>query len=268
MCPQPVLKSSGTGQKVGSMRRTIIAGNWKMNKTIPEAEQLARAVVEQTTGADQVDVVVCPSYVCLAPVAAVIRGTHVQLGAQDVHWESSGAYTGKISPGMLVSAGVKYVIIGHSEQRQYFGETNETVNKKVKAALAAGLLPIICVGELLAEREAGKTTDVVKSHVVGAYAGVPTAEALKTVIAYEPVWAIGTGKVATPDQAEEVHATIRGSVLTELYGASVAAQIRIQYGGSMKPDNAKELLAKPDIDGGLIGGAALKASDFAGIVRA
>lgn len=249
------------------MRQRIIAGNWKMNKTIPEAVELARGVVDATRGA-QAKVVVCPPYVGLAAVAEVLKGTHVALGAQDVHWEKSGAFTGKVSCEMLLSAGVEFVIIGHSEQRTYFGETNETVNKKVKAALGAGLLPIVCVGETLEEREAGRTEAVVEDHIVGAYAGLTAEAALKTVIAYEPVWAIGTGKVATPEQAQEVHAFIRGRLLTRLYGAEVAGKIQIQYGGSMKADNAAELLAKADIDGGLIGGASLKATDFAGIVRA
>ncbi len=249
------------------MRQRIIAGNWKMNKTIPEAIELAKGVVAATAGATA-EVVVCPTYVCLAAVGEVVKGTHVALGAQDMHWEKSGAFTGKVSADMLLSAGVRYVIIGHSEQRTYFHETNETVNKKVKAALAAGLLPIVCVGETLAEREGGRTQAVVEDHVVGGYAGLSPQDALKTVIAYEPVWAIGTGKVATPEQAQEVHAFIRGTLLMRLYGAEVAAAIRIQYGGSMKADNAAELLAKPDIDGGLIGGAALKAADFAGIVKA
>jgi len=249
------------------MRQRIIAGNWKMNKTIPEAVELATGVVAATAGA-KAEVVVCPTYVCLAAVGEVVKGTHVALGAQDPHWEKSGAFTGKVSADMLLSAGVRYVIIGHSEQRTYFHETNETVNKKVKTALAAGLLPIVCVGETLAERDAGRTEAVVEDHVNGAYAGLSAEDALKTVIAYEPVWAIGTGKVATPEQAQEVHAFIRNTLLKRLYGAEVAAAIRIQYGGSMKADNAPELLAKPDIDGGLIGGAALKPADFAGIVKA
>ncbi len=248
------------------MRRRIVAGNWKMNKTIPEAVELARKVVESTRGTET-EVVVCPSYVCLAPVEAVVRGTHVALGAQDVHWMKSGAFTGKVSPEMLLSAGVKYVIIGHSEQRTYFFETNETVNKKVKAALEAGLLPIICVGERLEEREAGKTEDVVRDHVLGAYAGLSRDEARKTVVAYEPVWAIGTGRNATPEQAEEVHAFIR-RLLAELYDAELASEIRIQYGGSMTADNAASLLSKPDVDGGLVGGASLKVPGFDAIVRA
>jgi triosephosphate isomerase len=246
-------------------RRIVIAGNWKMNKTVSEAVELAKAVVAKASEAPaSVDLVVSPTFVCLTEVAKVVAGTRVALGAQDMHWEESGAFTGKISAAMLVSAGVKYVILGHSEQRQFFGETDETVNKKVKQALKHGLLPIVCVGELLAEREAAKTDEVNERQLKGAYAGVSAEDAAKTVIAYEPVWAIGTGKVATVEQAQESQAFIR-KVMTDLYGASVAEIIPIQYGGSMKPDNAKGLLSQKDIDGGLIGGAALKAEDFIGI---
>ena len=248
-------------------RRIVIAGNWKMNKTVPEAVELAKAVVAKASEAPaSVDLVVCPTYVALTEVSKVVAGTRVALGAQDLHWEESGAFTGKISAAMLVSAGVKYVILGHSEQRQYFGETDETVNKKTKQALKHGLLPIVCVGELLAEREAGKTNEVNERQLKGAYAGISAEDAAKTVIAYEPVWAIGTGKVATVEQAQEAQAYIR-KVMTDLYGAAVAEIIPIQYGGSMKPDNAKGLLAQKDIDGGLIGGAALKAEDFLGIAK-
>jgi len=238
-----------------------------MNKNIPEALTLAKEVVAATKGATA-QVIICPTYVCLAPVNEVIRGTHVMLGAQDVHWEEKGAFTGKVSCDMLKSAGVTYVIIGHSEQRTYFYETNETVNKKVKAALKAGLRPIICVGETLAERETARTEAVVKGHVEGAYQGLAREDALKTVIAYEPVWAIGTGKVATPEQAQAVHAFIRKRVLAAVYDADAASKIQIQYGGSMKADNAATLLEQEDIDGGLIGGAALKAEEFRGIVLA
>jgi triosephosphate isomerase len=248
------------------MRRTIIAGNWKMNKTVSEAVELAKAVVAVTKGAES-EVVVCPTFVCLDAVNQVVRGTHVALGAQDVHFEKSGAFTGKVSCDMLKSVGVKYVIIGHSEQRTLFGETNDTVNKKVKATLAASLLPIVCVGETLSEREGGITEKVVEDHVRGAYRDISREDAEKTVIAYEPVWAIGTGKVASPEQAQDVHKFIR-TLLAKIYDEATAAKIRLQYGGSMKPENAAELLAKPDIDGGLIGGAALKADDFNGIVRA
>lgn len=249
------------------MRRRIIAGNWKMNMTVPEAIKLASEVAKATEGTPH-EVVVCPAYPCLVPVANALGGSkHVALGAQDVHFEAKGAFTGKVSCEMLVSACVTHVIIGHSEQRTYFHETNETVNKKVKAALAANLLPIICVGETLAEREGNKTEAVVEDHVRGAYAGLSKDDALKTVIAYEPVWAIGTGRTASPAQAQEVHAFIR-SVLVKLYDAELASAVRIQYGGSMNDKNAKELLSQPDVDGGLIGGAALKADAFAVIVNA
>ncbi len=248
------------------MRTKIIAGNWKMNKTVPEAVELAKAVVSVTNGASS-EVVICPTFVALGAVNEVVKGTHVALGAQDVHWEKSGAYTGKVSCDMLKSVGVKYVIIGHSEQRTLFGETNDSVNKKVKAVLASGMIPIVCVGETLNERESGVTEKVVESHVRGAYKDISAEDAVKTVIAYEPVWAIGTGKVATPEQAQEVHAFIR-KLITEMYGAKISDSLRIQYGGSMKADNAQELLKKQDIDGGLIGGASLKADDFNGIVRA
>jgi triosephosphate isomerase len=246
-------------------RKKFIAGNWKMNTTIDEAVALAKGVVE-TVGSDtSVDVAVCPPYTNLSPVYAVIRNSPVKLGAQDVHWESKGAFTGKISCDMLKSAGVTYVIIGHSEQRTYFNETDETVNRKVKAVLAAGLLPIVCVGETLNERKSGLMEKVVKTQTRGAFAGISKADALKCTIAYEPVWAIGTGETATPQQANEAHVLIR-TVLESLYDKETAQSLRIQYGGSMKADNAKELLSQPDVDGGLIGGAALKADSFKGII--
>jgi triosephosphate isomerase len=213
-----------------------------------------------------VDIAVCPPYISLKAVARALKDSSVKLGAQDVHWEAKGAFTGKVSCAMLKSAGVEYVIIGHSEQRQYFHETNETVNKKVKAALAAGLLPIVCVGETLDERKTGKLFPIVEAQTKGAFGGISRADALKCTIAYEPVWAIGTGEVATPEQANEMHAFIRKQV-AGMYDSDTAAAMRIQYGGSMKPDNAKALLALPDVDGGLIGGAALKADDFFGIVK-
>ena len=238
-----------------------------MNLNAQEAASLARAVVHATAGVAH-EVVVCPAYPCLPATLSAVQGSHVRLGAQDVHWEARGAYTGKVSCEMLKSVGTSYVIIGHSEQRTYFHETNEGVNRKAKAALAAGLLPIICVGERLEEREAGETEAVVEAHVRGAYAGLSKYDALKTVIAYEPVWAIGTGKNATPEQAQEVHAFIRQKLLTGLYDGEVAEQLRIQYGGSMKASNAGELLSQPDVDGGLVGGASLKADEFNGIVRA
>ena len=247
-------------------RKKFIAGNWKMNTTIDEAVILAKAVVEKMGKVTDVDIAVCPPYVSLKAVARALKGSSVKLGAQDVHWEAKGAYTGKVSCAMLKSVGVEYVIIGHSEQRQYFHETNETVNKKVKAALAAGLLPIVCMGETLDERKTGKLFSIVEAQTKGAFAGVSRADALKCTIAYEPVWAIGTGEVATPQQANEMHVFIRKQV-AGLYDGEAADTMRIQYGGSMKPDNAKALLALSDVDGGLIGGAALKADDFFGIVK-
>ena len=247
-------------------RKKFIAGNWKMNTTVDEAVALAKALVEKMGKVTDVDIAICPPYISLKSVSDVVKGSSVKLGAQDVHWEAKGAYTGKVSCTMLKSAGVEYVIVGHSEQRQYFHETNETVNKKVKAVLAAGLLPIVCVGETLDERKTGKLFPIVEAQTKGAFAGISQADALKCPIAYEPVWAIGTGEVATPEQANEMHAFIRKQV-AGMYDSDTAAAMRIQYGGSMKPDNAKALLALPDVDGGLIGGAALKADDFFGIVK-
>jgi len=248
------------------MRKKFIAGNWKMNTTLEEAIVLAKDVVKTMGSTSDVDIAICPPYTSLYAVSEVLKGSAVKLGAQDVHWEAKGAFTGKVSCAMLKSVGVTYVIIGHSEQRTYFHETNETVNKKVKATLEAGLLPIICVGETLEERKSGKMDAVIESHTVGAFAGISAEDALKCTIAYEPVWAIGTGETATPQQANEAHIFIR-KLLTKLYGTSTAEQIRIQYGGSMKADNAKALLGQSDVDGGLIGGASLKAADFAGIVK-
>jgi triosephosphate isomerase len=249
-------------------RRKILAGNWKMHKTAEESAALARelaAALKDKPSAHEV--VVCPTYVALDRVASVLPGSAVQLGAQDLHWEAQGAFTGKISGDMLKAVGVTYVIIGHSEQRAFFHETDETVNKKVRKALADGLKPIVCVGETLEEREAGITEKVVETQMRGAYAGLSPAEALSTVVAYEPVWAIGTGRTATSRQAQDVHKFIRG-LLASLFDAPTAEAVRIQYGGSMKPENAAELLSQPDVDGGLIGGAALKAEAFLGIIHA
>jgi triosephosphate isomerase len=247
-------------------RKKFIAGNWKMNTTLPEAVALAKAVVDKMGTVTNVDVAVCPPFVNLSAVADVLEGSNIKLGAQDVHWEAKGAFTGKVSCSMLKAIGVTYVIIGHSEQRQYFHETDETVNKKVKAALAAGLLPIICVGETLDERNGGAMEKVVDTQTCGAFAGLTKDEALLCTIAYEPVWAIGTGVTASDQQANEAHIYIR-KVLTSIFDADLAQKLRIQYGGSMNPKNAKGLLAQSDVDGGLIGGAALKADDFDGVVN-
>ncbi|MBD3314812.1 MAG: triose-phosphate isomerase [Chitinivibrionales bacterium] len=247
-------------------RKKFIAGNWKMNTTIDEAVELAKGVVAAVGDCTDVDIAVCPPYTNLVAVGEAIKGSNIKLGAQDVHWVEKGAFTGKVSCAMLKAVSVEYVIIGHSEQRTYFGETNETVNKKTKAALGAGLKPIVCVGETLDERNDGKMETIVEAQVRGAFEGIERDGALTCTIAYEPVWAIGTGVNATPEQANEAHAFIR-RILAEIYDDDFAQSMRIQYGGSMKPGNAKDLLGQSDVDGGLIGGAALKADDFAGIVK-
>lgn len=248
------------------MRKKIIAGNWKMNKTPSEAKALAEAIVQKVSGA-KCDVVVCPTAVCIPGVADAVKGSNVAVGGQNVHFKESGAYTGEIAASMLTDIGAEYVIIGHSERRQYFGETDETVNLRTKAALAGGLNPIVCVGESFAEREAGIMDDTVRRQTKLALLGIEKADAEKVVIAYEPIWAIGTGKTATAEQADEVCGIIRETV-AKLYGGDTAEKIRIQYGGSMNAGNAAELLSKPNIDGGLIGGASLKPDDFAVIVKA
>ena len=249
------------------MRKKIIAGNWKMNIKPSETAALVKAVAESTKDFAGVDIVCCTPAIDIPAAVATAEGTQVEVGAENAHWEASGAFTGEISTPMLIDAGAKYVIIGHSERRQYFGETDETVNKRTRAVIAAGLTAIVCVGETLEEREAGKLNEVIERQMNVGLKDVSAADCAKLVIAYEPVWAIGTGKTATPDQAQEVHALIR-EILAKLVGAETAETVRIQYGGSMKPSNAAELLAKKDIDGGLIGGAALKAADFAGIIEA
>ena len=247
-------------------RKAVIAGNWKMNNTPTEAGLLLEALIPGVQGAD-CEVVVCVPFTDLCNVVAKCAGTNVHVGAQNVHFEKSGAYTGEVSADMLVDLGVEYVVIGHSERRQYFAETDETVNKRAKAALAAGLKPIICVGESLAQREQGVTEELVRMQVKIALGGVSAEQLKNVVIAYEPVWAIGTGRTATADQAQEVCAAIR-KVVGELYGEDAARGLTVQYGGSMNAENAAELLAKPDVDGGLIGGASLKADQFAVIVDA
>jgi len=248
------------------MRTKIVAGNWKMNKTPAEGAALIAAIrKEMGSAACPVEVVVCPPFTGLESAARALAGSKIGLGAQNMHAEAPGAFTGEVSSGMLVELGVRYVILGHSERRTLFGETDALVNKKTKAALAAGLTPIVCVGETLAEREANKTEKVVTTQICESLAGLG-ADLKRVVVAYEPVWAIGTGKTASPAQAQEVHALIR-RVLATISDGATANSIRIQYGGSMKPENAKELMSQPDIDGGLIGGAALKADSFLAIVR-
>ena len=248
------------------MRTPIIAGNWKMNNTIAATKALVTELIPLVKDA-KAEVVICTPYTDLATAVELTKGTNIKVGAENVHWAEKGAFTGEISADMLVELGVTYVIIGHSERRQYFGETDQTVNARVKAALAKGLKPIICVGETLEEREGGKVEEVLVRQTTEAFKDIAKEELENIVVAYEPVWAIGTGRTATPDQAQEVHALIRAT-LAKLVGAETAETVRIQYGGSMKPSNAAELLAKKDIDGGLIGGAALKAADFAGIISA
>ena len=248
------------------MRKKIIAGNWKMNKTPSEAKALVEAIAEKVAGA-VCDVVVCPTAICIPSAIDAAKDSNIAVGAQNVHFKESGAYTGELAGNMLKEAGVQYVIIGHSERRQYFAETDETVNLRTKAAIAAGLTPIVCVGESLTEREQGIMDDTVRRQTKVAFLDVAAEDAKNVVIAYEPVWAIGTGKTATADQADEVCGIIRETI-KGLYGEEVADAIRIQYGGSMNAGNAAELLAKPNIDGGLIGGASLKPDDFAIIVDA
>ncbi len=248
------------------MRKPIVAGNWKMNKTVAEAQALVAALRPALADLHGVDVVLCPPFTALAAVGAALRGTAIGLGAQTMHAEKAGAYTGEIAADMLVELGCRYVILGHSERRTYFHETDDAVNRKARAALAAGLHPIVCVGETLGEREAGHTEAVVTMQVRGSLAQLGPDELLRTIIAYEPVWAIGTGRTATSAQAQEVHALIR-RLLLDMAGGRVAADVRIQYGGSMKPANARELMGQPDIDGGLIGGASLEAQSFLAIVR-
>jgi triosephosphate isomerase (TIM) len=248
-----------------SERRPFIAGNWKMHKTLAEARALARDIRQGVAPGRRAEVALAPPYTALAAVAGELAGSDIRLAAQDAFWEKQGAYTGAISAPMLADVGCHYVIIGHSERRQHFGETNDTVNRRLKAVLESGLAAILCVGETLAEREAGKTFDVVRTQLSEGMAGV-TAGSDRLVIAYEPVWAIGTGKTATPQQAQEVHAFTR-SLLREFLGPA-AEDIRIQYGGSVTPDNAAILLGQPDIDGALVGGASLKAELFLPIIAA
>ena len=249
------------------MRKPIIAGNWKMNKTITEALELVRSLSIELKDIKDVDIMVCPAFTALSSVAQAVDGSNIKLGAQNLFWEEEGAFTGEVSAVMLKDAHCEYVIIGHSERRSIFKETNDDVNRKIKAALKAGLLSILCVGEKLQEREDNKTFDVIADHVLGALQGLSADDLKNIIIAYEPVWAIGTGKVATPDQAQEVHAFIR-KIIADNFGKESGKSLRIQYGGSVKPDNVKLLMAKPDIDGALVGGASLKAESFIALVQA
>jgi triosephosphate isomerase len=250
-----------------SSRKKLIAGNWKMNKTSADGVALVTDIVAAVGKQTDVDVVVCPPFTAVESVGKALEGSEVRLGAQNMHFEASGAFTGEVSAPMLRAIFASYVILGHSERRTLFGETDELINKKVLAALKNQLKPIFCVGETLAERESGATLKVVQTQVERGLEGVNKDQAASVVVAYEPVWAIGTGKVATTEQAQEVHAFIRG-LLVKLFGEAIAQKVRILYGGSMKPANAPELLAQKDIDGGLIGGAALEARSFVELVNA
>jgi triosephosphate isomerase len=248
------------------MRTPVIAGNWKLFKTIAEATGMVNELKPLVAGTTGVEIVVAPVFTALSRTAEALSGSNVRLAAQDCYWEEEGAFTGEVAPKLLVDAGCSHVIIGHSERRQYFGETDETVNKKAKAAIAAGLTAIVCVGETLSEREDDRTFWVIEAQLRGGLDGFSGDQLAKSVIAYEPVWAIGTGKTASDAQAQEVHAFIR-SLISKMFGQPVADAIRILYGGSVKPDNVKGLMSQPDIDGALVGGASLKADSFAAIAN-
>ena len=247
-------------------RTPLIAGNWKMYKTNTEAVETAGRLVELVADTADVEIMIAPVFTALDPVSKVLAGSRVGLGAQNLYWENEGAYTGEISAAMLVSAGCRYVIIGHSERRQYFGETDKTVNKKVSAAIAANLIPVFCIGETESERESGNTFSVLDKQVKNGLKEKVIDDLGSLVIAYEPVWAIGTGKTATSDQAQEAHKYIR-SLIAEVFGPDLAGSVRILYGGSVKPANVAELMAMPDIDGALVGGASLDADSFSQIVH-
>lgn len=248
------------------MRKPVIAGNWKMYKTIAEAVEFVTKLRPLVANATHCEVVVAPPFTALRAVAEAVKGSNIAVAAQDVHWDKEGAHTGDVSPAMLVEAGCTHVIIGHSERRQDHHESEESVNRKVKAALAAGLAPIVCVGELLAERESGKTQQVLERQVLGGFAGLTPQDFSRIIVAYEPVWAIGTGRTATPEMAAESHGFIRGLVRRQ-FGEALAAQVRILYGGSVKPDNVGGLMAQAEIDGALVGGASLKVDSFTALVN-
>jgi len=249
------------------MRKTVIAGNWKMNNDLKESEKLIVELKNLLQNEKpNCDVIVCPPFTSLSEASKLVKGTMIKLGAQNMHFEDNGAFTGEVSASMLRSAGCEYVILGHSERRHIFGESDEVINKKIKKALAAGLKPIFCIGELLEERENGTTNDVVKRQVLKGLDGISADDMKNIIVAYEPVWAIGTGKTASPAQAQEVHEFIRDLIEID-YSLEVANDLVIQYGGSVKPDNAKELLSQKDIDGALVGGACLKADSFMGIIK-
>jgi triosephosphate isomerase (TIM) len=248
------------------MRKKVMAANWKMNKTPNETRDYFKEFLPMVAGHDRDEIVVCPPYTDVDAAIAIARGSNVAIGVQNVHWKADGAYTGEISAPMLLSLGVTHVIVGHSERRQYFGETDDTVNLRLKAALEAGLTPICCVGEVLEEREAGLTDDVLRRQCVRAFHAISAKKAAKLIVAYEPVWAIGTGKTATPELAAAAHAVIRREA-TEVFGDEFAGQLRVLYGGSVKPDNVSTLMAQEEIDGALVGGASLDPKSFAALVK-
>jgi triosephosphate isomerase (TIM) len=249
------------------MRKKIVAGNWKMNKTVAEAQQLVTELIPGLDAIKEIDRVLCTPFTALYPIGEMLKGTEIGLGAQNLFWEASGAYTAEVAPNMVAEL-CNYVIIGHSERRQYFGETDETVNKRVKAALEIGLNPIVCIGETLEENQAGKTAEVVSRQVRGGLADLTPEDGAKLVVAYEPVWAIGTGLAATAEDANAIHRDVVRVSLAEMFGEEVAQGIRIQYGGSVKPNNAADYFGQSDIDGALVGGAALKADSFIAIAKA
>ena len=248
------------------IRKKIIAGNWKMYKTPQQAREFVKAFLPLVADHTRDEIVLCPPFLSLYAVIEACKGSNVQVGAQNMHWEKEGAFTGECAPGMLVAEGVTHVILGHSERRQYFNETDDTVNRKLEVALEHGLTPIVCVGEVLEEREAGLTEDVLRRQCSLAFRGISARKAAKMVVAYEPVWAIGTGKTATPEIAEDAHLVIRGEA-EKAFGKEFAQALRVQYGGSVKPDNAHALMTQPDIDGALVGGASLDPANFAKIVK-
>ena len=248
------------------MRKNLIAANWKMYKTPDQARDFFYHFLPLVQGHNRDEIVVCPTYLCLDAAVAAAKGSNVAVGAQNLHWEKEGAFTGEVNAAMLLAVGVTHVIIGHSERRQYFGETDDTVNLKLKSALEAGLVPIVCVGEVLEEREAGLTDDVLRRQCMRAFHKISAKKAAKLVVAYEPVWAIGTGKTATPQLASDAHVIIRGEA-AKSFGEEFADHLRILYGGSVKPENATALMSEAEIDGGLVGGASLDPKSFAAIVK-
>jgi len=248
------------------MRKLIIAGNWKMHKTTLEAINLVNTLKRELYNLEDVDIVVCPVFTILNEINDIIHGSNIALGGQDLFWKEEGAFTGEVSAKMLKDVGCRYVIIGHSERRKYFGETDETVNKKLIAALKEGLIPIVCIGESLEQREKEKTFAIIQEQIARGFKDLNAEEILKVIIAYEPIWAIGTGKTATPEQAEEVHKFIRRQI-SEFYNQEIASLIRIQYGGSVQAGNIEELIKQEDIDGALVGGASLEADSFAEIIK-